>query len=285
MDQLAGLGYIDDATASAAELAAQAAAELRYNRVASLAQASHLVEASSEASSLADDFPSVLRYRLKAIQVLLMQGNLPDAAAALLAAESLFGPSEPIARMKANLLAASGQPADALLALDALPTDSQLPAVHEQYGSFHLQLRNWPAAEAAFRRALSLEPDNPGALLGLASALARQDHNDDAAAAALKALELQYWFPAAHFRLGAILSKSADFERAAASFETGLSMQPGNLMAHRYLARIYLRLGQPDRAVAHRAVVRALTANSSTAPGKTSQAQPASAAPSAHSRS
>jgi hypothetical protein len=62
-------------------------------------------------------------------------------------------------------------------------------------------------------------------------------------------------------------------------------MQPGNLMAHRYLARIYLRLGQPDRAVAHRAVVRTLTAHSSTAPGKTSQAQPASAAPSAHSRS
>lgn len=285
MDQLAGLGYIDDASASAADLAAQAAAELRYNRVASLAQASHLNEASSEASSLADDFPSVLRYRLKAIQVLLMQGNLPDAKAALLAAESLFGPSEPIARMKANLLAASGQPADALLALDAIPADSQLPAVHEQSGSFHLQLRNWQPAEAAFRRALTLEPDNPGALLGLASALARQDHNDDAAAAALKALELQYWFPAAHFRLGAILSKSADFERAAASFETGLSMQPGNLMAHRYLARIYLRLGQPDRAVAHRAVVRTLTANSSTAPGKTAPAQPASAAPSAHSRS
>ena len=135
MDQLAGLGYIDDATASAADLAAQAAAELRYNRVASLAQASLLIEASSEASSLADDFPSVIRYRLKAIQVLLMQGNLPDAKAALLAAESLFGPSEPIARMKANLLAASGQPAEARLALDALPTDSQLPAVHEQSGS------------------------------------------------------------------------------------------------------------------------------------------------------
>jgi len=285
MDQLAGLGYIDDASASAADLAAQAAAELRYNRIASLAQASLLTEAASEAASLAADFPSVLRYRLKAIQVLLMQGNLPHAHAALLAAESLFGPSEPIARMKANLLAASGQPADALLALDALPTVSQLPAVHEQYGSFHLQLRNWPAAEAAFRRALSLEPDNPGALLGLAGALARQDHNDDAAAAALQALELQYWFPAAHFRLGAILSKSADFARAAASFETGLSMQPGNLMAHRYLARIYLRLGQPDRAAAHRAVVRALTAHSSTAPGKISPAQPASAAPSAHSHS
>jgi Tfp pilus assembly protein PilF len=42
-------------------------------------------------------------------------------------------------------------------------------------------------------------------------------------------------------------------ERAAQAFEMGLQMRPGVLAAHRYLARIYGRLGQTEKARMHRA--------------------------------
>jgi hypothetical protein len=41
-------------------------------------------------------------------------------------------------------------------------------------------------------------------------------------------------------------------ERAAQAFEMGLQMRPGVLAAHRYLARIYGRLGLTEKARFHR---------------------------------
>ena len=48
------------------------------------------------------------------------------------------------------------------------------------------------------------------------------------------------------------LSRLGWFERAAQAFELTLRQRPGFVLAHRYLTRIYARLGQKALAQRHR---------------------------------
>jgi tetratricopeptide (TPR) repeat protein len=66
------------------------------------------------------------------------------------------------------------------------------------------------------------------------------------------AVGLWHEFPEAHFQLGALLSRLGWYERAAQAFEISLRMRPGFLLAHRYLSRIYGRIGRSDLADRHR---------------------------------
>lgn len=250
--QLAALGYVTEKDASQAELAAEADAELRFARISSLTEGSQFATATSEARQLAADFPRNPRFQLKFAQCLIQSGQSAEASEVLDRTEQDCGSSHALLRIRANLLALTGHPADALGVLDTIPGAEQDPAWHQQRGLALLQRRSWPEAETAFRLALAIEPENPGALVGLAGALTRLQRDPEAIDSVLHALELQYWLPAAHFRLGSILAKSADFPRAIASFETGLLQQPGNRMAHRYLASLYARTGQLARAAHHR---------------------------------
>lgn len=251
--QLAALGYVTENDASQAELAAQADAELRFARISSLTEGSQFATATNEARQLAADFPRNPRFQLKFAQCLIHSAQFPEAAQVLDQIDQTSGASHALLRIRANLLALTGHPADALSVLDTIPNAAQDPAWHQQRGITLLQLRSWPEAETAFRHALAIEPENPGALVGLAGALTRLQRDPEAIDAVLRALELQYWLPSAHFRLGALLSRTADFPRAIASFETGLLQQPGNRMAHRYLASLYARTGHLARAAHHRA--------------------------------
>jgi len=49
-----------------------------------------------------------------------------------------------------------------------------------------------------------------------------------------------------------LLSRLGWFERAAQAFEISLRMRPGFIFAHRYLSRIYARIGRSDLASRHR---------------------------------
>lgn len=251
--QLAALGYLTENDASQAELASMADAELRFARISSLTEGSQFATATTEASQLAADFPRNQRFQLKLTQCLIQSGRFAEAAHVLDQTEQTSGPSLALLRIRANLLALTGHPTTALGILDTILSAEQDPAWHQQRGITLLQLRSWPEAETAFRLALAIEPENPGALVGLAGALTRLQRDSEAIDAVLHALELQYWLPAAHFRLGSILSKTANFPRAIASFETGLLQQPGHRMAHRYLASLYAKTGHLSRAAHHRA--------------------------------
>jgi tetratricopeptide (TPR) repeat protein len=257
--QLAALGYVSTREVSQAELAAHAEAEIRFARISSLAEGSRFASATADARQLAAEFPGVPRFQLKLAQCLLMSGELDQAAAVLDSLDGESGAADALLRMRANLLTLSGNPSAALAALERIPPAQHDPAWHQQQGTAFLQRRSWSEAESAFRRALSIEPENPGALAGLAGALTRLNRDTEAMDAVLRALELQYWLPPAHFRLGAILAKTADFPRAIGAFETGLVQQPGNRMAHRYLASLYAKTGQLTLAAHHRAACARLT--------------------------
>jgi tetratricopeptide (TPR) repeat protein len=249
LEQWIALGYIERPGESGRSMVQSAEQELRFNRITSLLQGGCLEEAESESRALAAQYPNDRRVQLKLVQALLSAHMLPEARERLDALDRELGPDPVTRRVRANLLCLEGRPEDALASLRQLISlEDGRPEPWEQCGRIHLQLRHWAEAESCFRRAIALEPDNPYALVGLAAALARQGKLEAALESVLRAVGLQHFLPAGHFQLGAILAKMDAPERAIQAFEIGLTMEPGNMLVHRYLTRLYHRIGNIPRA-------------------------------------
>jgi tetratricopeptide (TPR) repeat protein len=134
------------------------------------------------------------------------------------------------------------------------------PSLHCQIGNVYLKGKHWPEAEQAFARTLALDADNAHAHHGLAIALLGLERYEEAAESALRAVGLLHFFPLAHFHLGVALVRLGWDDRAIQAFEVALAMQPGMVLAHRYLASLHRKHGDREQAVRHRKAAQALLA-------------------------
>jgi len=146
---------------------------------------------------------------------------------------------------------------DAALAclLKAESADPHLPDLHLRIGETYLRQRRTDDADRAFQRALEIDGDSPEAHLGLAVVRLRQRRNEEAAEQALLAVGLQHFLPLGHFYLGVALARLGHRDRSALAFETALSMLPGLIAAHRWLAALYTHpSGDLEKATRHREI-------------------------------
>jgi tetratricopeptide (TPR) repeat protein len=139
--------------------------------------------------------------------------------------------------------------------LKAESADPRLPDLHLRIGETYLRLKRVEDADRAFQRALEIDGDSPDAHLGLAVVRLRQRRNEEAAEQALLAVGLQHYLPLGHFHLGVALARLGHRDRAALAFETSLSMLPGLMAAHRWLAALYTQSnGDLEKATRHREI-------------------------------
>lgn len=139
--------------------------------------------------------------------------------------------------------------------LKAEQYDPRLPDLHLRIGETYLRQRRMDDAGRAFQRALEIDGDSPEAHLGLAIVRLRQRRNEEAAEQALLAVGLQHFLPLGHFHLGVALARLGHRDRSILAFETALSMLPGLLAAHRWLAALYMQPGGDlEKAVRHREI-------------------------------
>jgi predicted AlkP superfamily phosphohydrolase/phosphomutase/tetratricopeptide (TPR) repeat protein len=140
--------------------------------------------------------------------------------------------------------------------LKAEQSDPHLPDLHLRIGETYLRQKRIQDAERAFQRALEIDGDRAEAHLGLAVACLRQRRNEEGAEQALLAVGLQHFLPLGHFYLGVALARLGHRERAALAFETSLTMLPGLMAAHRWLAALYTQPGggDPEKAARHRSI-------------------------------
>jgi len=139
--------------------------------------------------------------------------------------------------------------------LRAESADPRLPDLHLRIGEVYLRQRRSDDAERAFQKALDIDGDSPAAHLGLAMVHLRKRRNEQAAEQALQAVGLQHFLPMGHFYLGVALARLGHRERAALAFETSLTMLPGLVAAHRWLAALYQQAGgDPGKAARHREI-------------------------------
>jgi len=75
-----------------------------------------------------------------------------------------------------------------------------------------------------------------------------------------RAIELSDTHGDSHLELGLLLERKREFAVAATHVERAVALRPADSIAHYRLARLYDRLGQPDKAAAERAVHDKLTA-------------------------
>lgn len=146
---------------------------------------------------------------------------------------------------------------DAALAalLKAESADPRLPDLHLRIGETYLRQKRTDDADRAFQRALEIDGDSPEAHLGLAVVRLRQRRNEEAAEQALLAVGLQHFLPLGHFYLGVALARLGHRDRSALAFETALSMLPGLMAAHRWLAALYTHPnGDLEKATRHREI-------------------------------
>jgi len=137
--------------------------------------------------------------------------------------------------------------------LRAEQAEPRLPSLHLRIGETWLRQKRLDEAERAFQKALDIDGDSPEAHLGLARVHLGRRRNEEAAEEALLAVSLQHFLPFGHFYLGVALARLGHPHRAAVAFETSLTMLPGLVPAHRWLAAVYGQPGgNPAKAAQHR---------------------------------
>ena len=190
------------------------------------------------------------------------QPETPEAAAPETpAAESTALDKQPNPRPWADLLMGvihfeEGDMEAALASLlKAEQSDPRLPNLHLRIGETYLRQKRTDDAGRAFQQALDIDGDSPEAHLGLAMVRLRQRRNEEAAEQALVAVGLQHFLPLGHFYLGVALARLGHRQRAMLAFETCLSMLPGLVAAHRWLAALHSQPGGDlDKAIRHRSL-------------------------------
>ncbi len=220
------------------------------------ADAAQLAENAQQAESPQAVVPETAR--TEALEAAAPETETPETAAPGTATPQ-DNPSSP--RPWADLLMGvihfeEGNMEEALASLlKAEQSDPRLPNLHLRIGETYLRQKRTDDADRAFQQALDIDGDSPEAHLGLAMVRLRQRRNEEAAERALLAVGLQHFLPLGHFYLGVALARLGHRQRAMLAFETCLSMLPGLVAAHRWLAALHSQPGGDlDKAIRHRSL-------------------------------
>jgi serine/threonine-protein kinase len=132
----------------------------------------------------------------------------------------------------------------------AVQLDDRLADAHVALGSVSYYLDFEPrAAEAAYLRALELNPNNIDLLLHVSWFYAQSGHHNKALAANSRAVELDPLSMGALISLGQVYHLNRDFDEAIRVFEQALELGRNDPSAHYYLAWPLEQQGQFKRTI------------------------------------
>jgi predicted AlkP superfamily phosphohydrolase/phosphomutase/tetratricopeptide (TPR) repeat protein len=139
-----------------------------------------------------------------------------------------------------SLLFAEGKKKEAVAHLKkAGKVDGNQPALHVKLGEVYLKMKCRLDAERSFNKALSIDPENAEAHLGLCRSHLQGRKNVEAAEAALSAIGLRYHNPGGHFLLGIALHRLGRIGRAIDALRVAITQNPYYPEAYKRLACLY----------------------------------------------
>ena len=137
------------------------------------------------------------------------------------------------------------------LAQHALQLSPDLAEAHARLQWAYMSLDwDWPAAEAEGRRALAIDPTNPGALMAAGRLSATLGRSSDAEKQLRAALVRDPLNPYVIWNLGFAYYRAGRFAESEALYRKLLELEPNFLWTRSYLAKSLLAQGQADAALA-----------------------------------
>ncbi|MEZ6235224.1 MAG: alkaline phosphatase family protein [Phycisphaerales bacterium] len=261
MKQLADLGYVEEASGDQEAALAACERETKSNLGVVYMSTSRHHLAVDVFRALHEAWPDERRFAVNLANCLLVLGR-PDEALPVLHALARRDPESIESRLLlASALLARGDAAEAARTLEQAERASpDRVDVLCALGEACTRLERWDEAERRLARAASVDPHSPvvphaRALLELA-----RRRWEPAAEAALDALDRRHRYPEAHYTLGVALAWLGDVAHAIQSFRVALSMRPGMVDAHLFLARLLARQGDAAKGAEHATTARTLLA-------------------------
>lgn len=132
----------------------------------------------------------------------------------------------------------------------ALSLNPNLAEAYAVIGWIKTEDWDWTAADAAFQRALALEPANVVVLRRAAMFAAGMGRFDEAISLTLKSVDLDPLIPTTHFNLGSFKWYAGRLQETVASFRKALELNPDIPGRHSLLGQVYLQLEKTTEAVA-----------------------------------
>jgi predicted AlkP superfamily phosphohydrolase/phosphomutase/Tfp pilus assembly protein PilF len=242
VDRLIELGYVElDATAETNIVRNRQQA--RFALASDYYEADMFDDAIGLLEELMRDEPGEHRFSLRLVQCYQAAGRLPEARQIL---KKLFEerPSEPTIALIGGSLELHAGNLEAAARYLAVAEENEssslrpLPWLWVTKGQLCLRRRRWSKAEAAFERALTIDPNLPAAHYGLSVSCFRTARLEKAASCALHAISLRPNYPAAHYQLGLVLVECAEYDQAANAFRTALLYDPAFDLARQQLSSL-----------------------------------------------
>ncbi len=129
--------------------------------------------------------------------------------------------------------------------------DSNSPTLHVLLGDMFRQRKHYPESEQEYRKALVIEPENPGALFGLSLALLADSQLDEALRLAEGALKKNPNDPEFNAVMGEILCQRREFPAAEPYLKKALNTKPELVPhVHALLGRVYAETDRTQQAIA-----------------------------------
>jgi tetratricopeptide (TPR) repeat protein len=136
-------------------------------------------------------------------------------------------------------------------AKSALDLDPNLADAHSAQGGILMRIDfNFAAAEAEYRRALELAPQNPSVINSLATLMSVFGRLDEAVVLEQRAIALDPLRTAAHYNLANYLIVLGRYDEAEAALRKAIALQPQAAQNYTSLAIIQILRGKPGEAVA-----------------------------------
>jgi hypothetical protein len=219
-----------------------------WNHACSLLDAGHVEQALPVLEILFRDDPEDPVFAQSYFQCMLASGRVSGAGEVLEAVLDCMphGAATLLAQAEYALARGEHSRVRELLAV-LLSSDDHGTDAWRRIGLLLIGVRDWETLERQADNLLRVDPRCEMAWVGLAEALLRRGKPGLAAAAAMRAIGLNFFLPDAHFILARSLAAQSMWLAALQSMERLLAMQPENELARGYVRRLGRMLrGEPS---------------------------------------
>jgi tetratricopeptide (TPR) repeat protein len=176
-------------------------------------------------------------------------GRFADAEAALARLEAGMPDTFGVELLRAQLLKAQGNLAEAAERYADLYLRAPSSTVALQLGAIHANRAEWPEAEGWFQEALDLQPNSPEAMAGLVHAAQSQGETERARELASQFLEVYPDHADLMLVMAELYLLDQRYEEALFESELALKTMPYSPWAWSTVAQARWELGEADRAI------------------------------------